>query len=101
MSIISQFDLKAPGGMVLPKRMICKECNRSVPYSPSTSISYANRRIVVDNLCDECVTKKVNEGRAKLVQLKQNIQVIQKVGYEKVKADAEKNIANGGESADE
>lgn len=57
------------GYMVMPKSMVCKECSKVVSFSPFTMITFMNKQKMVENTCDQCVQKMVNEGRVRLSEL--------------------------------
>lgn len=50
------------GGAVMPKMVKCPECHASCKPSRA-SITYGNRRVFVQNLCDECLHLKELEGK--------------------------------------
>ena len=85
-----QYNLQNPAGMVMPSRMICIECGTSVPYSPGTFITYANKQVFIENTCDQCVGKKIAEGKYKLKELKDKINKIERESYERAREAANK-----------
>lgn len=67
------YDLKAQGGMRAPQMVECKKCKKLYRYWAMTMITYANRKKVIEDLCDDCIAAKEREGKVKLRELEDKL----------------------------
>lgn len=65
----------------------CKQCNKPMKPKPIEMITYANRQIMVQNMCNECVTLKIAEGKVKNKELKNKMVEAEKMARERMKKE--------------
>ncbi len=69
----THYDLQIPGAHIMPSHKKCKICGQMFKFYQNTFINYGGRGLVLEDLCDNCIQNKVNEGQEKEKLLREKI----------------------------